>query len=228
MFLLSISQNILAQSNFGIIKDKDGYVNVREQGSTKSNIKGTIKNGEIVEITWADDGYDNWLSVGYDDKATFWGYVHMSRVQTLDKLPKIPFRSAEKNRLVFSNNGIEIEITFKQFDYNKEKQYFSGEYDQFYKGKEVFGIKPTQDNPYVQVFETIKVTTQGKITNVPASEFESFFQVWNQADTYSCYYEKNSDRIFIESPIGDGGESTIVLFVFEKGKYKKTIALIPF
>jgi len=48
---LFISSLSFAQSNnFGLIQDKDGYVNVRDEASTKSKVIDKLNNGEVVSF----------------------------------------------------------------------------------------------------------------------------------------------------------------------------------
>lgn len=228
-FSLILGQMAFSQ-HFGVIVDKDGFVNVREKPSTKSRIKGTIKTGEVVGITDAADidepPIPNWFWVEYETSDILGGYVHKSRVQMLDKFPKIPFQKKQGNTLIFRNGkNIEISFSVKQISFLKDvKPYMSGEYGELYKGEVSFGFDGTigldEDFP-VEIFEKITLKINGKTIQIPPKELEVLFQVRNFADGYRCYWDKDQNRIFIESAVGDGAAWTELLFIFENEQFKE-------
>jgi len=49
VFILTLFSSYFAQAQFGIVQDKDGFVNVREQQNTTSTILTKMKNGKIFQ-----------------------------------------------------------------------------------------------------------------------------------------------------------------------------------
>ena len=82
--LLFISHCSFAQVKdfFGIIKDNDGYVNIREKANIKSKIIGTLSNNTMVYI--GEDPIGNWLK--NEDN----GYIYKDRVQWIHHFKAIP------------------------------------------------------------------------------------------------------------------------------------------
>ena len=78
--LLFISHCSFAQVKdfFGIIKDNDGYVNIREKANIKSKVIGTLSNNTMVYI--GEDPIGNWLK--NEDN----GYIYKDRVQWIHHL----------------------------------------------------------------------------------------------------------------------------------------------
>ena len=73
-----LTTNAFAQGPFGdyaVVKDKDGYVNIRAKENVKSKIVGTLPNNTLV-YGFFDKEFNptNWIEV---DK----GYVHQSRLK---------------------------------------------------------------------------------------------------------------------------------------------------
>jgi len=75
------SQKQKANSTFleipGYIKDKDGYVNIRQKPDLKSKVVGTIKEGEKIHYTPNADS--SWWRVLKED-VTIFGYISSDRI----------------------------------------------------------------------------------------------------------------------------------------------------
>lgn len=235
LFLSLISWQILfsQQSPFGIIRDKDGYVNVRSEPNAQSPIKGTIKTGEAVSVYDEDTP---WLSVSYDNGKSLEGYVHRSRFQPLNKFPKIPLKYQQKNRIKFANETIEISIGFKQVDLKTERKYITkgknyGDYqEELYKGKTPYGVDGFgyfhKDKIFTK-YENISLKMNGKTIDTPQKELEVIFDVSNDTRLYDCYWDKEKNRVFIETVAGDGAGGVSILFIFENGILKKKLFWKP-
>lgn len=79
-FLLSIlflTPLIANASNFALVNDKDGYVNVRSSPSITSNIEMTLKNDEIVLCASTDDS-PNFCLVNFKNDNV--GFIYKSRL----------------------------------------------------------------------------------------------------------------------------------------------------
>jgi hypothetical protein len=69
----------------GIIKDKDGFVNIRSEPSNTASIKGKLNANELMyytpstQTTW-------WKVYSKDSQNSFLGYVHSSRVVSFNEL----------------------------------------------------------------------------------------------------------------------------------------------
>lgn len=85
LFLL-ISQCAFGQ--FFVVKDKDGYVNIREKENVKSKILGTLPNNKLVYLFHADEDISKWH---YIDKE----YIHNSRLK-----PTYAFLSIKKKKAI--------------------------------------------------------------------------------------------------------------------------------
>ena len=79
--------------NPATVRDKDGYVNVREERSVSSKVVGTIKEGDVIFYT--PSAKSDWWMVwhNYED---YIGYVHKSRILTYENCPPEVQRKIER------------------------------------------------------------------------------------------------------------------------------------
>ena len=70
-----------------IIKDKDGYTNVRKSASSKSAVVCKILDNEVFN-TRSYDRKGNWVAITFNNKTgkEILGYIHSSRVLPLSKI----------------------------------------------------------------------------------------------------------------------------------------------
>ena len=107
LFLL-LTTNAFAQGPFGdyaVVKDKDGYVNIRAKESVKSKIVGTLPNNTLVyglfdttEDETGEEIFFNWIAV---DK----GYVHKSRLKMIGEFPSIGKGKEQGNSITIAGKG---------------------------------------------------------------------------------------------------------------------------
>ena len=103
LFLL-ISQCVFGQ--FFVVKDKDGYVNVRKGKSAQSKVLKRLNNKTIVFVYNYDKTTDgNWI---YTDEE---GFIYNDRVKWIHKFPIIAKGIAKGNTIVFEGKEIEVVLT---------------------------------------------------------------------------------------------------------------------
>ena len=173
LFLLLMT-NAFAQGPFGdyaVVKDKDGYVNIRAKENVKSKIVGTLPNNTLV-YGFFDKEYNptNWIEV---DK----GYVHQSRLKRIFDFRAIVGKE-QGNSIIFDDKDVKVTITKQKFDKTKHKitKKDQGSYDQLIiDGKEIYGIEDEllPDDHY----KSITVTMKGKNVPIPKSAYDDLYQV---------------------------------------------------
>lgn len=208
-FICSHAQNIAA---FAIIKDKDGFVNVRESGNTKSKIVGKISENQVFEDMYAIQNEKNeWVYITYgisnhktgssnktEDQE--FGYIHKSRIEYLSSLPKLKMKIISENNAEFKNENLVITVKTGKFipkDHQIKKQdgYISKIDDQYPWG--IDGIKPEN---LIEI-KTIKITTKNETYNIPINNLTGMYSP-SFNNTQICI---GSDKtIFITMSNGDG------------------------
>lgn len=235
---LILGQMVFSQveNGFGIIVDKDGYANIRQKPNTKSATKGKIKSGEVVGIGQATIGekiIPNWLWVDVRSQSEPRAYIHQSRVKRLETLPQIPFQNKQGNTLVFGNKkDVEISVSVKTISFERDiKPHISGKYGEFYKGKFAYGfdgITSLDKDFMVEVFDKITINLGGKNIEIPQKELENLFLVGDFPEAYHCYWDREQNRIFIQTSVGDGAGSRDLLFIIENNKFKEKKIFVSF
>ena len=118
LFLL-LTTNAFAQGPFGdyaVVKDKDGYVNIRAKESVKSKIVGTLPNNTLIYTFFDDDepNPSNWV---YEKN----GYIHKSRLKKINEFPSIGKEKGTENSITITDKGISVTLTQQKFDKTKHR-----------------------------------------------------------------------------------------------------------
>ena len=222
-----LTTNAFAQGLFGdyaVVKDKDGYVNIRAKASVKSQIVGTLPANTLVNVYfWEDEPTPpNWIAV---DK----GYVHKSRLKMISEFPSIGKgkKKETENSITIAEKGISVTISTQKFDKTKHKitKKDLGGYDQLIiDGKRAQGADFIPENHY----KSIIVTINGKNVSIPKSAYDDLYQVWVYPYNNTVYYDKEDDILYIIAHNGDGAYAYEVCWQIVKGEYKTRIIGEPF
>ncbi len=79
--VLSLSLVSWADYSYGVVRDSDGWTNVRHAATLDSKVATTVKDGEVVLVVQTlGDFYDVLVLEVDPDKPDQFGYVHKSRV----------------------------------------------------------------------------------------------------------------------------------------------------
>ena len=227
LFLL-LTTNAFAQGPFGdyaVVKDKDGYVNIRAKENVKSKIVGTLPNNTLV-YGFFDKEYNptNWIEV---DK----GYVHQSRLKKI-----FDFRAIEGkvhgNSVIFDDKDVKVTITKQKFDKTKHK-ITKKEHDGWTEliidgkkiyGKEIYGDGGDDSLPQDH-YKSITVTMKGKNVPIPKSAYDDLYQIFyfNRL----IYYDEEAEALYIFANNGDAGLAYQVCWQIVKDKYITRIIGLP-
>lgn len=216
------NENNLPSSNFAEIVDKDGYVNVRNEANSQSEIIGKINSGEIVYIFNIGDYDGNWLNIDFKKgDSVLTGFIHKSRLKPISEYEYIPPVSKVENEAEFYYRNIKVIIKSEPFNYQANEKYFTEEqlHDDYvvqkYKGQEIWGTDGTIPRTH---YTSITVRIGNQIIEIPKKEIENLFNVNNELA--SCYLNEKNETLYITLKNSDGAGSYEVLFIIEKEKYK--------
>ena len=220
LFLLLMT-NAFAQGPFGdyaVVKDKDGYVNIRAKENVKSKIVGTLPNNTLV-YGFFDKEYNptNWIEV---DK----GYVHQSRLKKIFDFRAIEGK-VQGNSVIFDDKDVKVTITKQKFDKTKHKitKKDLGGYDQLIiDGKEIYGGDDSLPQDH---YKSITVTMKGKNVPIPKSAYDDLYQIFyfNRL----IYYDEEAEALYIFANNGDAGLAYQVCWQIVKDKYITRIIGLP-
>ena len=221
-----LTTNAFAQGPFGdyaVVKDKDGYVNIRAKENVKSKIVGTLPNNTLV-YGFFDKEYNptNWIEV---DK----GYVHQSRLKKISDFRAIEGK-VQGNSIIFDDKDIKVTITKQKFDKTKHKitKKDQGSYDQLIiDGKEIYGIEiyGGDDSLPQDHYKSITVTMKGKNVPIPKSAYDDLYQIIYFSE--SIYYDEEAEALYIFAHNSEAGLSYQVCWQIVKDKYITRIIGLP-
>ena len=213
LFLL-LTTNAFAQGPFGdyaVVKDKDGYVNIRAKESVKSKIVGTLPNNTLV-YGFFDKEFNptNWIEV---DK----GYVHQSRLKKIFDFRAIEGK-VQGNSVIFDDKDVKVTITKQKFDKTKHKitKKGQGSYEQLIiDGKEIiYGWDGSLAQDH---YKSITVTMKGKNVPIPKSAYDDLYEI--SYFSSSIYYDEEAEALYIYAVNGEAGLAYQVCWQIVKDKY---------
>ena len=225
LFLL-LTTNTFAQGPFGdyaVVKDKDGYVNIRAKENVKSKIVGTLPNNTLV-YGFFDKEYNptNWIEVGK-------GYVHQSRLKRIFDFRAIEGKE-QGNSLIFDDKDVKVTITKQKFDKTKHKitkKEHDGWTELIIDGKKIYGIEiyGGDDSLPQDHYKSITVTMKGKNVPIPKSAYDDLYQIFyfNRL----IYYDEEAEALYIFANNGDAGLAYQVCWQIVKDKYITRIIGLP-
>ena len=228
-----LTTNAFAQGPFGdyaVVKDKDGYVNIRAKESVKSKIVGTLPNNTLVytlfdttEDETGEEIFFNWIAV---DK----GYVHKSRLKKIYEFPSIGKGKEQGNSITIAGKGISVTLTKQPFDKTKHKitKKKHKEYSEYIiDGKRAQGLDGGLFLPEDH-YKSITVTINGKDVPIPKSAYDDLYEIGIWDTNNFAYYDKEDDVLYIIAHNGNGAFSYKVCWQIVKGEYKTRIIGEPF
>ena len=218
ILLFLLTTNAFAQGPFGdyaVVKDKDGYVNIRAKENVKSKIVGTLPNNTLV-YGFFDKEFNptNWIEV---DK----GYVHQSRLKKIFDFRAIKGK-VQGNSIIFDDKDVKVTITKQKFDKTKHKitKKGQGSYEQLIiDGKEIiYGWDGSLAQDH---YKSITVTMKGKNVPIPKSAYDDLYGIFYL--NRSIYYDEEAEALYIYADNGEAGLAYEVCWQIVKGEYKTRI-----
>ena len=217
-----LTTNVFAQGpsgDYAVVKDKDGYVNIRAKENVKSKIVGTLPNNTLV-YGFFDKEFNptNWIEV---DK----GYVHQSRLKKIFDFRAIEGK-VQGNSVIFDDKDVKVTITKQKFDKTKHKitKKGQGSYEQLIiDGKEIiYGWDGSLAQDH---YKSITVTMKGKNVPIPKSAYDDLYEIF-YLDRF-IYYDEEAEALYIYAFNGDASLAYQVCWQIVKGEYKTRIIGLP-
>jgi hypothetical protein len=227
IILLFIS--FCANAQLGIIKDPDGFCNVRAEPNTQSKIEDTLTNGRFIYHLQDDETKNNWLLVDYHKgKDQHSGYIHRSRVVFIKDL--IPFKNITANDTLLKAKLNEMQVTIKAGSFIKAGRKINdknpaGENFALIDGKTIWG---TDGGIPRTEYKSIQFKSGAQTLNFPKSSYNDLFEVISVKRNTTLRFDKTTGKVYIEAGNSDGAGSYEVVWVINKGKIEWREAFIPF
>jgi|ERR1700744_3616797 len=219
--LLSLNCAVHAQQQFNfdddlvyaIIKDPEGYANLRQAPSVNAPIITKVYNYSVFSC---ESNKTNWwkvLSIQTDGRnKSYWieGYVHKSRVLILSKwkAPSI-------------KDGFKIIIKQALFESKKHQLFYSQENPKENIKRELIKIDDkffwgTDGEIPKEVISNVEVTTNDNNINIPKNAFDDLYEP-NLKNINVCRGPDNT--IYIRMDNSDGAGAYSVIWIIKDNKY---------
>lgn len=214
---LMMGQVLFAQteglSGFAIIKDKDGFTNMRKEPNAQSKIVGTIKEGELFYCQ-SNEGHEDWYEIDFKKTS---GFIHKSRIQSLENLRHEKGSKQVKDTLFFTKPNLSIKIVRANFIKSEHKIVRDDLKSIFLiDGKTVWGVDYGKPRGFIQYIQSMEITIDNEVINVPKSELANLFNP--NFDNVTLHF-KDKDTFYLVMLNGDYGQSYEVAFVIKDKKY---------
>jgi hypothetical protein len=222
-FLMTISSCIYA--DFGLIQDKDGYVNVRELADLSSKVISEQKNGEIVSCV--DDIVNNFCFINSSSGVN--GYIYNNRINRFDGYNKIKLKKYDVRTALYRSSLYTVEISSKDADLNSKnysKSLKGRELYSLYKGKAFYGTDGDLPTANFLQLNRIVVKIQEQKIIINSDQLENYFfpkdglSSKNELADFQIY-EKNNDLYIINSLSSGGAAQYNIALHIKDGKLVK-------
>ena len=228
IFLVFIS--FCANAQLGIIQDPDGFVNVRDQANTQSQIQDTLKNGHVIYHLQDNETKNNWLLVDYHKgKDHLQGYIHKSRILYIRDMT--PFKTITANDTLFKGDLNDLQITVKSGTFVKA-------------GRKILDQTPLEEHRNIVAidgkepwgndgrmprseYKSIQFKSGAQTLNFPKSSFNDLFEV-NSLKHITVAFDKTTGKVYIEAMNSDAAGSYEVVWIINNNKIEWREAFIPF
>lgn len=224
VLIFAFSQTIFGQ--FGIISDKDGFVNVRYTPEISNNIIDTLRNGQIV---FCLEAVGEWRPTDYDFvKESKSGYIHFSKVKFINNFERIPYDNLTDSTISFKKDSLKLIVTKMSFNPNTSKlEYQKGDeskndmsYLEKINGNEIWG---SDGNIPKNQYKQFILTLGDEKINLP---IDNLFEPNLNYTTVNIDYENNT--IYISASNSDGAGGYEVLWIIANGKFLQRLTTVGF
>ena len=224
--LLSLIYITVYAQEFAVIKDKDGFVNVRKGKSSNSPTVGKLYSLNI--FTCKPDQSD-WWQIWYAPNAEtgtpgyIEGFVHKSRISVLNNHVSVNPKNVYTDSCVFNANGLIVVIKKQAFHAKNQKLQYSkvqpnentGRVLQKINGKHFWGTDGTMPK---EVITGIRVVKNKEPIFIPRNAFDDLYQP--NFKTLSVYFgPDNTMYIFMQN--SDGAGAYAIFWIIKNNKFYK-------
>lgn len=224
--ILCLFVSAYSSGQVGIVKDKDGFVNVRTEASVTSRVSDTLVNERLVYCLEAEG---DWFAVDYLRKGeTHSGYIHKSRIQLLEAFSTFSIVRQNDTLLDLKYDSVQLTIKATKFiskgrAITWERPKDSRSYVKLIDGKQPWG---TDGDMPKAVYKSITFKVGNTTLNFNRSQLSDLFEP-NIDHTTACV-DKVTGRIYISAINSDGAGAYIVTWVIHNNAVINREMIVPF
>lgn len=204
-------------SQVAMIKDKDGFTNVRSGPNNDSTVIYKVENFELFFVFEAAKNNENWLEVyipknqfalGCDGSDYIKGYMHSSRIIDIYDLEK------------YEGDDFSFKYKLDSFSFeNKIVDYVDDKWISKINGRRYYGTDG--ETPKIEV-KSIEIIMGGKEISVPKILFSDLFECSNKFEVY-----KYLDAYIVDQWNSDGAGGYGITWLIDSDGVKQRLIFIP-
>ena len=208
----------LASAQFGVLIDKDSFINVRGGPGKDSAIVDSLKNGDVVYMF---EGENNWMIVDYELninglKSFKTGYIHRSRIKLIESFTEIPSAKLNDSVLLLKWDTCQLQITEKAFKSEKHRLtylHLVGEDSIVNRidGNEFWGTDG--DIPHSQ-YSKCQLKMGKKVLNLPSKTLYN-----PNLHHTTLYIDRATNTLYLSALNSDGAGGYVVLWLIKNGQF---------
>lgn len=217
LILVFLTGSVEHIEQFGVIRDKDGFCNVRNKSKKSNKIIDKLNNEHIV---FCFDKEDNWSNIDYEKNGQVnQGQVYHDRIILMSQLNKFVSKRQNENKTTLKLDSFQIDIEITKFEKSKHKLSFHKDYKEALDkidGKQFWGTDG--GIPKVE-YKRISVKIGTITIDLPQSSFQDLYEVsiWHS----KAFFDKSTNSIYIQASNSDGAGSYYTIWRIKDGKYDK-------
>lgn len=208
---------------YAVIKDADGFTNIRQSSNNSSQIIGKIYN--YVVFTCEPDN-TNWLKVLYitphKHKKENWieGYVYKTHVFFLKNWKELEAKQLSDNLAIYKHDSLIVTIKKARFQPQKHKLYYHKEVptntmaeltkidNKFFWGTD--GTMPKE------AISMVKIFINNSAIDIPATAYDDLYDPFLKSIQL---IRSSPNTLYVMMTNSDGAGAYSVIWVFNNNKY---------
>ena len=230
LFLLFLSCVVRAQDLqfsdddlvYAVIKDTDGYVNIRKMPSANAPIVGKIYNYSVFNC---QPNGTNWWKVlqvkGGEGSNWLEGYIYKSKVSLIKNWKTVSYKKVTTDSAVFKNDSLIIVVKKRVFHAKQHKLFYhkadpnqnTTSYLEKIDGKRFWG---TDGGTPRSIISSIKIINQSLPIYIPKDAFHDLYEP-NLKTLSFCSDRANT--FYVRMDNSDGAGAYTIIWVIKDNKY---------
>jgi hypothetical protein len=210
-------------TQLAIVKDSDGFTNIRVGPSKDSAVADTLVAGRLVYCFDQEEGGQGWYPVDYNkDGEMHTGYIHISRIVFLERMELFTERTKDESEIELRYDSISIIMKAGQANIKGRKLahdstagvHFIATID----GRHIYG---TDGEIPLREYKSIVLKNGSRTFPFSKKLFDNFFEP--NLDGYtSASIDKSTGLIYLVAYNSDGAGGYIVVWVLRDNKVINT------
>lgn len=200
---------------FAIIKDADGYVNVRSSAKTGNNIFDKLRSGFIV---YYYEPKGNWANIDYKkSKKDLNGYIYKDKIKFITDFSEVPLKINLQRKVILDNGLVKIEIIEATFSEKNHKLHFLKDHPYVLNKIDNLDFFGTDGGIPKREYKSIEVEINKVKVEIPKEALQNLYEptLWNS----KANYDEVNDILYIHSSNSDGAGGYEIIWIIEKKKY---------